>query len=132
MPTSRNQSARKHYGDALPDPRPIYSAIGWEGFRSVDAGEGWLIFAMPPAEAAFHPSDGELQQWHAGRPMMGAVIYLMCDDLHSLMKSLDAKNVKCTEIEEEPWGIRTSIPLPSGSEIGLYQPTHPTALDRGS
>jgi catechol 2,3-dioxygenase-like lactoylglutathione lyase family enzyme len=102
------------------------------GFRSVDAGEGWLIFAMPPTEAAFHPSDGELQRSHAGRPMMGAVIYLMCDDLHSLMKSLHAKNVKCTEIEEAPWGIRTSIPLPSGSEIGLYQPTHPSALDLGS
>ena len=102
------------------------------GFRSVDAGEGWLIFAMPPAEAALHPSDGGFWQSHAGRHMMGAVIYLMCDDLHSLIKSLEAKHVQCTEIEEEPWGIRTSIPLPSGSEIGLYQPKHPTALDLGS
>ncbi len=64
--------------------------------------------------------------------MMGAVIYLMCDDRHSLIKLLEAKNVKCIEIEEELWGIRTSIPLPSGSEIGLYQPTHLTALDLGS
>ena len=98
-------------------------------FRWVDAGEGWLIFAMPPAEAALHPSEGAFQQTHAGRPMMGAVVYLMCDDLHAAIRSLAAKNVQCTEVEEEPWGIRTSIPLPSGSEIGLYQPTHPTALD---
>lgn len=101
------------------------------GFRSVDAGEGWLIFAMPPAEAAFHPVEGKSGAARASRGMMGAAIYLMCDDLHSLVKSLAAKNVKCAEIEEETWGLRTSIPLPSGGEVGLYQPTHPTALDLG-
>ncbi len=102
------------------------------GFRWVDDGGGWLIFAVPPAEAAFHPSDGEFGQSHAGHQMMGAIVYLMCDDLASLVRSLEAKNVKCTEIEKEPWGIRTSIPLPSGSEVGLYQPTHATPLNRGS
>jgi hypothetical protein len=100
------------------------------GFRSVDAGGGWLIFAMPPAEAAFHPADRGARQKHAGRHMMGAVIYLMCDDLHSLIRSLKMKKVKCTAVAKEQWGIRTSIPLPSGAEIGLYQPTHPTAIRR--
>jgi hypothetical protein len=99
-------------------------------FRSVDAGNGWLIFAMPPAEAAFHPSDGEFSQAHADHRMMGAVIYLMCDNLSALIKSLKKKKVKCTEVATERWGIRTSIKLPSGAELGLYQPTHPMAIRR--
>ncbi len=102
------------------------------GFGSVDAGQGWLIFSLPPAEAAFHPSDDNFGQSHAGHRMMGAIVYLMCDDLRSTIKALEAKKVTVTEIEEEPWGIRTSIPLPSGSEIGLYQPTHATAFNLGS
>jgi catechol 2,3-dioxygenase-like lactoylglutathione lyase family enzyme len=102
------------------------------GFRWVDDGGGWLIFAAPPAEAAFHPSEGEFVQAHAGHRMMGAIVYLMCDDLKSTIQALEAKGVKATEIEEEPWGIRTSIPLPSGAEIGLYQPTHRTALGLSS
>jgi hypothetical protein len=52
----------------------------------------------------------------------------MCDDLQSSIESLRAKKVRCTPIAEEPWGIRTTIRLPSGGEIGLYQPTHPTAI----
>jgi len=101
-------------------------------FRSLDIGHGWLIFAMPPAEAAIHPADSDTAQRHAGHAMLGAVLYLMCDDLDALMKSLAARNVLCTEVEEESWGIRTTIPLPSGGEIGLYQPTHPTALNLNS
>jgi catechol 2,3-dioxygenase-like lactoylglutathione lyase family enzyme len=88
-------------------------------FRPVDAGDGWLIFALPPAEAAFHP---------ANRTDLGTEFYLMCDDLKSVIKSLEAKKVSCAPISEERWGLRTSIRLPSGGEIGLYQPTHPTAL----
>jgi catechol 2,3-dioxygenase-like lactoylglutathione lyase family enzyme len=98
------------------------------GFRWVDDGGGWLIFAVPPAEAAFHPSEGEFAQGHAGHRMLGAIVYLMCDDLKSTIRGLEAKGAKATEIEEEPWGIRTSIPLPSGAEVGLYQPTHRTAI----
>jgi len=56
------------------------------------------------------------------------VLYLMCDDLAALIKSLQGKNVTCSPVEEAPWGIKTTIQLPSGGEIGLYQPTHPTAL----
>ena len=97
-------------------------------FRSVDVGRGWLIFALPPAEAALHPANGDHRQLHGGRKLLGAVLYLMCDDLHSVVKSLQAKNVSCTEIGEEAWGIKTTIRLPSGGEIGLYQPKHQTAV----
>jgi catechol 2,3-dioxygenase-like lactoylglutathione lyase family enzyme len=101
------------------------------GFRSVDAGGGWLIFKLPLSEAAFHPTDhGDNRQIvHAEHRLLGAVLYLMCDDLKSQIKSLAAKNVRCTEVEEERWGIRTTVRLPSGGELGLYQPTHPTALE---
>ena len=98
------------------------------GFRAVDAGGGWLIFALPPAEAALHPTDGESGQRHAERPLLGAVLYLMCDDLAGYIKSLERRKVQCTAVSKEPWGIRTTIVLPSGGEIGLYHPTHPTAL----
>ncbi len=102
------------------------------GFRAVDAGGGWLIFALPPAEAALHPSDGETGRVHAERSLLGAVLYLMCDDLPAYIQFLEARHVRCTPVSEEEWGIRTSIVLPSGGELGLYQPTHPTALDLDS
>jgi hypothetical protein len=97
-------------------------------FPSVDAGGGWLIFALPPAEAALHPPMGNSKQSHGGRELLSAVLYLMCDDLTSMMQSLRAKDVSCSQVDTEPWGIKTTIVLPSGGEIGLYQPTHPTAL----
>jgi len=98
------------------------------GFPAVDAGGGWLIFALPPAEVGIHPSEGERRQLHGGRQLLTSVLYLMCDNLPALIKSLEAKNVSCSPVEEEDWGIKTTIQLPSGGEIGLYQPTHPTAL----
>jgi catechol 2,3-dioxygenase-like lactoylglutathione lyase family enzyme len=99
------------------------------GFPAVDAGGGWLIFALPPAELGIHPTDSEKSsQLHGGRRLLGSVVYLMCEDLPALMKSLQAKGVSCSQVEEEDWGIKTTIKLPSGGEIGLYQPTHPTAL----
>jgi hypothetical protein len=88
------------------------------GFKSVDAGHGWLIFALPPAEAAFHP--GEKNSVHE--------LYLMCDDLKSEMAALAKKNVKCSEIQEERWGSITKMRLPGGGDIRLYQPKHPTAV----
>jgi len=84
------------------------------GFRSVDAGHGWLIFALPAAEAAFHPSEENNQH----------EMYFMCDDLGALMASLGKKGVRFGEIAEEQWGTRTRIMLPGGGEIGLYQPKH--------
>jgi len=87
-------------------------------FKSVDVGHGWLIFALPPSEAAFHPSEkNDLRE-----------LYFMCDDLKATMESLKAKNVKCAAIKEERWGSLTQIALPGGGLIGLYQPKHPTAI----
>jgi hypothetical protein len=95
-------------------------------FRGVDAGGGWMIFKLPPAEVALHPADCEMEPGHR---LLATQFYLMCDDLPSLMKSLEGKHVTCTAVAKERWGIRTTIRLPSGGELGLYQPTHPTALN---
>ena len=99
------------------------------GLRSVDVGHGWLIFAMPPAEAAIHPAEGDFSQTHAGEKLLGAVLYLMCDNLEAEIASLKQKNVQCSGIQQAPWGISTTVPLPSGRAIGLYQPRHETALN---
>jgi catechol 2,3-dioxygenase-like lactoylglutathione lyase family enzyme len=88
------------------------------GFPSVDAGHGWLIFALPPAEAAFHPSEEN----------RGHEFYLMCDDLPAEMASLAKKKVQCSEVEEARWSSITKLRLPGGGQVGLYQPKHPTAL----
>lgn len=97
-------------------------------YPHVDVGHGWLIFKLPPAELAVHPADEEAQQQHAGHRMLGAVLYLMCDDLKKTIAMLKSKKIECTEVEKVRWGIRTTVKLPSGGEIGLYQPTHKTAL----
>jgi hypothetical protein len=97
-------------------------------FRAVDAGRGWLIFGMPPAEAAVHPANESFVQDQEGTAMLGAVLYLMCDDLASTVKDLEAKGVKTSEIGHAPWGRFTTFRLPSGGSLGLYQPTHPTAI----
>ncbi|HKF52888.1 MAG TPA: VOC family protein [Candidatus Acidoferrales bacterium] len=99
------------------------------GFHGVDAGGGWLIFKMPAAEAAMHPAEAKLAYPHGDGKMLGAAVFFMCDDVRALVRTLDEKNVKCEPIEKERWGLRTAITLPSGGQIGLYQPTHPTALD---
>jgi len=98
------------------------------GFPRVDVGGGWLIFALPPAELAVHPTDKKSHQRHAGHRMLGAVLYLMCDDLQAVIRLLKSKKVACTKVTQEAWGRKTTIKLPSGGEIGLYQPSHPTAL----
>jgi catechol 2,3-dioxygenase-like lactoylglutathione lyase family enzyme len=88
------------------------------GFRSVDAGHGWLIFALPPSEAAFHPADQN-----------GALdFYLMCDDLEREIASLAARGIKCAAVRDERWGLVTEMTLPGGGKVGLYQPRHPTAI----
>lgn len=88
------------------------------GFKSVDAGHGWLIFALPPGEAAVHPSNEIVAQ----------DLYFMCDDLKSEMASLTEKDVECSQVQEARWGSITKVRLPGGGEVGLYQPKHPTAL----
>lgn len=87
-------------------------------FAFVDAGHGWLIFGLPPAEVAVHPSDESDAR----------EVYFICDDLKAEMASLAKKKVKCSEVQEARWGSITKIRLPGGGEIGLYQPKHPTAL----
>jgi hypothetical protein len=97
-------------------------------FPAVDAGDGWLIFALPPAELGVHP--GEWGQRHAEHELLGTVLYLMCDDLSTTMTELAAKGVRCSETVVAEWGRKTTIRLPSGGELGLYQPTHATAVRR--
>jgi catechol 2,3-dioxygenase-like lactoylglutathione lyase family enzyme len=91
------------------------------GFKSVDAGHGWLIFALPPGEAAFHPS--EKNGPHE--------LYFLCEDLYLEISTLAKKGVTCSAVQEERWGSVTRIPLPGGGIIGLYQPKHATALNLG-
>jgi catechol 2,3-dioxygenase-like lactoylglutathione lyase family enzyme len=88
------------------------------GFPSVDAGHGWLIFALPPAEVAVHPTDGDGSH----------ELYFVCDDLAAEIAALAAKGVECSDVEEARWGSVTKIRLPGGGEAGLYQPKHPLAL----
>ena len=99
------------------------------GFPSVDVGRGWLIFALPPSELAVHPAEGEFSQEHADVRMLGVVLYLMCDNVEAEVKALAAKKVSCGAINTAPWGIHTTINLPSGGHIGLYQPTHEVAYN---
>lgn len=87
------------------------------GFQAVDAGGGWLIFALPPAEAAVHPGETP-----------GAQLYLMCEHLAAQMQVLSERGVKCSEVEEARWGSVTHFRLPGGGELGLYQPSHPLAI----
>jgi catechol 2,3-dioxygenase-like lactoylglutathione lyase family enzyme len=98
------------------------------GFPSVDAGHGWLIFALPPAEAAFHPEDSHPGASHPDPQRDHHELYLMCDDLQAEIRSLAAKGVACSPVHKERWGTITNIPLPGGGKLGLYQPKHPTAL----
>jgi catechol 2,3-dioxygenase-like lactoylglutathione lyase family enzyme len=86
-------------------------------FKYLDAGHGWLIFALPPVEAAVHPSDESSHE-----------LYFVCEDLKAEMASLANKGVKCSEVQEPRWGSISKMRLPGGGEVGLYQPKHPTAL----
>lgn len=90
------------------------------GLKSVDAGHGWLIFAAPPAELAAHPTEEGAKPHHE--------LYLMCNDLKATIKELADKGVQCGAVTEARWASSTSIHLPGGGELGLYQPKHPTAL----
>src|ERR1700722_3081143 len=89
------------------------------GFTSVDAGRGWLIFALPPAEVAVHPAEEN------GRPEL----YFMCNDLPAEISTLTEKGVTFSEVQEARWGSTVKIQLPGGGEVGLYQPRHTIALN---
>lgn len=85
-------------------------------FASVDAGHGWLIFALPPAEAAFH--DAEHNDRHE--------LFLMCDDLAATLRDLKEKNVAVSAVSEQRWGKLATFTLPGGGKVGIYQPKHPS------
>ena len=89
------------------------------GFPSVDAGHGWLIFQLPPAEVAVHPA-----------PAPAHELYLMCDDIEATLAVLATKGAAVSaDLAEERWGIVATITLPSGTPLSLYQPRHPLARD---
>ena len=88
------------------------------GFHHVDAGHGWLIFALPPAEVAVHPD--QQNDKHE--------LYFMCDDVKAEIAALTKKGVACSEVHEERWGWLTQVTLPGGGQIGIYQPKHALAI----
>lgn len=94
--------------------------------RAVDAGDGWLIFALPPAEMGIHP--GENTVLHAESNLAAGTLYLLCRDLRATIEKLAAKGVQCGTVHEAGWGKVTSIPLPGGASLGLYEPHHPLAV----
>ncbi|HTR94489.1 MAG TPA: VOC family protein [Trebonia sp.] len=86
------------------------------GLPSVDAGGGWPVFAMPPAELAVHPADGA--GYHE--------LYLMCDDIQATLADLRSKGVEVArEVSDQRWGLLAAIRLPDGSELPIYEPRHP-------
>ena len=84
-------------------------------FPNVDAGSGWLIFALPPSELAVHPGENN-----------GATeLYFMCNDIEEFVNLMSLKNIPCEPVSKQRWGLLTSVTLPGGSRIGVYQPLHP-------
>ena len=83
-------------------------------FPHVDVGHGWLIFRLPPAEVAVHPS--ERNDAHE--------LYFMCEDVQAFIAAMKAKGVACSDVHEERWGSLTKMTLPGGGKIGVYQPKH--------
>jgi catechol 2,3-dioxygenase-like lactoylglutathione lyase family enzyme len=105
--SSDPEADREFFADVLEQPH-------------VDAGDGWLIFKLPPAELAMHPSDGTPSH----------ELYFMCDDVEATMQELRDRGVLFTqEISEERWGRLTRFRLPGGGEVGMYEPLHPRATD---
>jgi catechol 2,3-dioxygenase-like lactoylglutathione lyase family enzyme len=104
-------------GDAAADRAFFRDVLGLD---SIDAGGGWLIFSLPPAELAVHPAENARHE-----------LYLMCDDLEATLAELGRKGVEPTgPVSEQSWGRLASIRLPGGGDLGVYQPTHPTPPHR--
>jgi predicted enzyme related to lactoylglutathione lyase len=89
------------------------------GLSSVDAGGGWPIFALPPAELAVHPADGDSRHQ----------LYLMCDDIHATLAELQGKGAEVAqEVSDQGWGLLAAVRLPDGSEFPIYEPRHPSPI----
>ncbi len=98
------EEVRAFFGDVL-------------GLVSVDAGGGWPIFALPPAELAVHPAEGGTRHQ----------LFLMCDDVHATLAELQAKGVEIAqEVSDQGWGLLAAIRLPDGAELAVYEPRHPS------
>jgi hypothetical protein len=81
---------------------------------SVDVGDGWLIFGLPPAEVAVHPSDeNDVHE-----------LYLMCDDVEAFVEAMSKRTIRCSPVQNQGWGLLTHVMLPGGGKIGVYQPRH--------
>jgi catechol 2,3-dioxygenase-like lactoylglutathione lyase family enzyme len=105
------------FGEDADGARSFFSDV--LGLRSVDAGGGWLIFALPPAELACHPASGPSHE-----------LYLMCDDVEATRGELEAKGVEFTApVSDQGFGLMTRFKVPGAGEMGLYQPKHPSPLD---
>ena len=101
-----------------PEPDKLRAVLrdvfGWD---FVDAHGGWLIFALPPAELAVHPADGESRHQ----------LYLMCDDIGATLAELRTRGAEVAqEVSDQGWGLVAAIRLPDGSEFPIYQPRHPS------
>jgi len=90
------------------------------GTKGADAGGGWMIYALPPAEIAVHPADeGGTHE-----------LYVMVDDVEAFVAAMKKKKVKCAPVSDQRWGLLTSITLPSGAELGVYEPKHASPIIR--
>ncbi|MGA9421044.1 MAG: hypothetical protein WBW61_01710 [Rhodanobacteraceae bacterium] len=88
----------------------------------VDVGGGWLIFGLPPAEVAVHPSENNTQE-----------LFLMCEDIDAFIANMHEHDIACSDVHDAPWGRLTQLTLPGGGRIGVYQPRHarPEAMSAG-
>jgi predicted enzyme related to lactoylglutathione lyase len=113
-----------HVINFTPDPEGVRAFVrDVLGFASVDAGGGWLIFALPRAELAAHPAEDDSRY----------ELYLMCDDIEATVEELKRKGVEFTRpISDERWGLVTAFAIPGGGELALYEPRHPTPPARTS
>jgi uncharacterized glyoxalase superfamily protein PhnB len=96
--------------------------------RSVPTMGGRRILALPPAEIATHLDEGTFEQRHAGHDLRGIILYLVCDDLPQTIAALKEKGIDCTGSEDTEFGLKTTILLPGGGKLGLYQPSHELAF----
>ena len=80
----------------------------------VDVGEGWLVFSLPPAELAVHP---------AGKNNVHE-LYLVCDNVKHFVFALSRRKIKCSPVQEHDWGLLTTVTLPGGGKLGVYEPRH--------
>jgi catechol 2,3-dioxygenase-like lactoylglutathione lyase family enzyme len=85
----------------------------------VDAGHGWLIFALPPAELAIHSAEVD----------GGQELFLMCDDIEAFSERMSERDIACSDVQIERWGLLTRLTLPGGGVLGVYQPTHASPLN---